>query len=325
MGLGSPSSSPLAKSETIMFAWISGTFGALVILLVAVYFLFPGPVFDAAVAMARRSAGLVLKEVTIDGHRVPYLEGGEGEPLLLVHGFGANKDHWTSVARFLTRDFRVIALDVPGFGDSSRVSEASYGLDKQIERLLDFAAKLKLDHFHLGGNSMGGYLAAVLAARYPSKVNSLWLLAPAGVMSANRSELQTLIEEGVNPLLIEDEKAFDRLSDMVFTVKPRMPAQFKRPMLKRAMAEANFNAKIFEEMFSSAVSLEEELVGLDTESLVVWGDGDRVLDPSGLDVLCDLIPQAKCHMMPKMGHVPMLERAADTAKDFLSFRGKAMR
>ena len=172
---------------------------------------------------------------------------------------------------------------------------------------------------------MGGYLAAVLAARYSLKVSSLWLLAPAGVMSANPSELQTLIEEGVNPLLIEDEKAFDRLTDMVFTVKPSMPAQFKRPMLKRAMVEAGFNAKIFEEMFSEAVSLEDELVGLDTESLVVWGDSDRVLDPSGLGVLCDLMSNAECHMMLNTGHVPMIERSAETAKDFLSFHGRAMR
>ena len=306
-----------------MIVWIMTTVFTVFTAAAALYFIAPGAVFNVAMVIARRTAGLHLKETTVDGHRVPYLEGGHGEPLVLLHGFGANKDHWTMIAPFLTRHFHVIAPDVPGFGDSSRKHEARYGLDEQIERLADFTASLGLEHFHLGGNSMGGYLAAIFAARHPEKTKSLWLLAPAGAMSAEQSELQNQIEQGKNLLVIEDEQAFDELTDMVFTVKPPMPAQFKRPLMKRAFAEAPFNTKMFEDLFADPVGLETALKDCDTRALVVWGDNDRLLHPSGAEVLRDVMNDVECRIMPNMGHVPMLERPAETAADYLRFQGKA--
>ena len=306
-----------------MSAWIIGTVFTILVTSAAIYFIAPGLVFNLAMTIARRSAGLHLKETTVDGHRVPYLEGGSGEPLILIHGFGANKDHWTMIAPFLTRHFRIIALDLPGFGDSSRRQDARYGLDDQIARLAEFAASLGLNRFHVGGNSMGGYLAAILAARNPDKVKSLWLLAPAGAMSAEPRELQRLIEQGKNLLVIEDEQTFDELTEMVFTVQPPMPAQFKRPLMQRQFAEATFNAKMFDELFADPVGLETELADCNVRSLLVWGDEDRVLHPSGADILGSVMKDVECRIMARMGHVPMLERPAETAADFLRFQGKA--
>lgn len=306
-----------------MSAWIMVTVFTILVACAAIYFIAPGAVFELAMSIARRSAGLRLKETTVDGHRVPYLEGGKGEPLVLIHGFGANKDHWTMIAPFLTRHFRVIAPDVPGFGDSSRNQQARYGLDEQIARLTEFAATMGLDRFHVGGNSMGGYLAAIFAARQPDKVETLWLLAPAGAMSAEPSELQELIEQGTNLLVITDERTFDTLADMVFTVQPPMPAQFKRPLMQRQFAEAAFNAKIFDELFADPVGLETELAECKVRSLLVWGDQDRLLHPSGANILSEVLKDVECRIMTRMGHVPMLERPAETAADFLRFQGKA--
>ena len=306
-----------------MSAWIMGTVFTIFVACAAIYFIAPGVVFKLAMTIARRSAGLHLKETTVDGHRVPYLEGGSGEPLVLIHGFGANKDHWTMIAPFLTRHFRIIALDLPGFGDSSRRQDARYGLDDQIARLAEFAASIGLERFHVGGNSMGGYLAAILAARHPAKVKSLWLLAPAGALSAEPSELQRLIEQGKNLLVIEDEETFNELMEMVFTVQPPMPAQFKRPLMQRQFAEAAFNAKMFDELFADPVGLETELADCDIHALLVWGEDDRLLHPSGAEVLSGLMKNVECRIMARMGHVPMLERPAETAADYLRFQGLA--
>jgi pimeloyl-ACP methyl ester carboxylesterase len=286
------------------------------------YYLAPGLLFGLATALGRRSAGLRLAHTQVDGHRIAYLHGGQGEPLLLLHGFGANKDHWALVARLLTPHFRVIAPDLPGFGDSSRLASARYGVEEQLARIAAFVAALGLDSFHLGGNSMGGYLATLYALRHPRQVKSLWLLAPAGVLSAEQSEMLRLLEAGDNPLVATDMAAFDRLASLCFCKQPYLPAQFKKPLLARAIAEAAFNTKIFGEMFSAPLALEECVAALEPRTLVVWGDDDRVLHPSALEILRPLLGNAEFILMRDMGHVPMIERPAETALDFLRFHGR---
>jgi abhydrolase domain-containing protein 6 len=290
---------------------------------VACYYLAPGAALAGLVALGRRLGRLRLRETTVDGHRVPFLEGGRGEPLLLLHGFGANKDNWLPIAPQLTRHCHVYAPDLPGFGDSTRRDDADYGLESQLDRITAFADALGLERFHLGGNSMGGYLAAMFAARHPDRVASLWLLAPAGAMGAEASETLALIEQGDNPLVTDTMEQFERLAALCFTRQPWLPAQLKRPLLARARREASFNHKIFSDIFGEPVALEGRIDGLATPSLVAWGDDDRVLHPSGLDIVVGLLPNAERILMPHMGHVPMIERPAETAADYLRFRGLA--
>lgn len=291
------------------------------LLLTGLYFLAPGVMFAWAMSWARRHAGLSVKTTEIDGHQVSYLEGGSGPPLLLLHGFAANKDHWTMVAPFLTKHFHVIAPDLPGFGDSSRLEAASYDLDSQLARIMMFADKVGFNEFDLGGNSMGGYFSTLLAERHPERVKSLWLLAPAGTMSAEPSETLQLMEAGDNPLVATNMAEFDRLSELCFHRAPPMPKQFKRPLLQRSMLEAPFNQKIFEQVFAEPVALEDSIDSLETQTLLVWGDNDRVLDKSGFDIMQRLLGNVSAVMMKDMGHVPMIERPAETAADYLRFRG----
>jgi abhydrolase domain-containing protein 6 len=304
-----------------MLMSLVGLFVLGVAILAALYFLAPGLVLKAATAMARRRGRLQLRHVDVDGHRIAYLEGGSGAPLLLIHGFGANKDHWTMIAPFLTAHFQVYALDLPGCGDSTRRQEAHYGTEAQLARLEHFAAAVGLSTFHLGGNSMGGYLAAMYAARHHEQISSLWLLAPAGALSAEPSEVLQLIDNGENPLVTATMAEFERLADLCFTVAPSIPSQFKRVLFARARDEAGFNEKMFAEMFTDVVSLEEAIAGLETRSLIVWGDGDRILHRSGLEIIHGLLANAQSVLMPRMGHVPMIERPRDTAADYLQFRG----
>ena len=295
---------------------------ALLLTLVVLYYLAPGLLFRLATKLVRRTAGLKLAATQVDGHRVAYLHGGQGEPLLLLHGFGANKEHWAMVARLLTPHFRVIAPDLPGFGDSSRHDAAQYGVEQQLARIAAFARAVGVEWFHLGGNSMGGYLATLYALRHPEQVKSLWLLAPAGVLSAEPSDMMRLLEAGDNPLVATDMAAFDRLAELCFCKQPYVPTQFKKPLLASAITEAAFNTKIFGEMFSAPVALEERVEGLVPRTLVVWGDDDRVLHCSALDILRPLLREGEFILMRNMGHVPMIERPAETALDFLRFHGR---
>src|ERR1700710_1777563 len=100
---------------------------------------------DTAYAMERSRAGLVRKEIALaDGTRMVYLEGGSGAPLVLVHGFGADKDNFTRVARYLTPHYRVIVPDLVGFGESTHRADVDYHYAAQARRLHAFTQALGL-------------------------------------------------------------------------------------------------------------------------------------------------------------------------------------
>jgi len=291
-------------------------------LLIAFYFLLPGLAFTLAVKAERYAGGLDQHDINIAGHYIPYLTGGRGEPLVLLHGFGADKDNWTRVAKYLNPHFRIIAPDLPGFGESSRDATARYAVADQVERVRAFVRALKLESFHLGGNSMGGLIAGGYAARYPGDVKSLWLLAPAGVTWAKKSELAERIEKGDNPFLVDNVGAFDGLLDFVFVERPFIPGPIKGYLAKRAVENRDFNSKIFRDLNEHPLALEPLLKGLPLPTLIVWGDKDRVLHFSGAAILKSIMPKAKAILMKNMGHLPMVERPQKTAADFLTFHGK---
>lgn len=295
-----------------------------VVLAVAAYWLFPGVALDLARRSELRAAGLDQHGIDVAGHRVEYLSGGQGETLLLLHGFGADKSNWVRVAKYLTPHFRIIAPDLPGFGQSSKLPGERYGIDDQVERVHALARALALDSFHVGGNSMGGEIAGVYAARYPAEVKSVWLLAPGGVASARRSELQERIAKGENPLFVSDVDGFERLLDFVFVARPYIPRAIERYLAAQAIANRPFNEKIGNDLRDHPIALEVAAKGLKAPTLIVWGDHDRLVDVSGAQILASVMPKAKVVVMTNVGHIPMVERPRETAEAFLGFRGFAL-
>jgi len=117
----------------------------LVIAVAAIGFVYLAPerFTELMLHLDRRAAGLVRKEIDLPGglHYV-YLEGGKGEPLVLLHGFGGMKDNFARVARFLTPRYRVIVPDEIGFAESSHPPDADYGSQAQAERVHALAQAL---------------------------------------------------------------------------------------------------------------------------------------------------------------------------------------
>jgi len=288
--------------------------------LVAFDYLAPSPAARMRLALERTRCGLTPKKTTIPGFEMAYLEGGEGEPLLLIHGFGGDKDHFTRVSAKLTDRYHVIIPDLPGFGESSRPEGVTYKVDEQVDRVHAFARQLGVTPMHLGGNSMGGFIAIAYAAKYPEEIASLWLLAPAGTEAAFDSELRRRIEEtGENFLLMKSHEDFVRTRDFVMSRHPFVPHSVQYVLAKRASADHDLHSRIFDQI-AAGPALESYITRLDTPALIVWGREDRVLNFKGADVLKQMMPNAQVILMDNMGHLPMVEAPGDTARDYLRFR-----
>ncbi|MDH3276148.1 MAG: alpha/beta hydrolase [Gammaproteobacteria bacterium] len=285
---------------------------------------FPEDATRVAFAVERFRSGLEHKSIVMDGETWHYLDGGPADApvVLLLHGFAADKDNWTRFSRKLTGQYRIIAPDLPGFGESARQRERDYSVPAQSDWLHDFAATLKLDRFHLGGNSMGGYTAAFYAYRYSSQIESLLLIDNAGITSPNTSEMELAVGRGENPLLTSSAEDFDRLLSFVAYKQPFVPWPAKGVLAQRSFEDSAFNRRIFEGYKDARdVGLEPILADINQPVLIIWGEFDRVLDISSIDVMRPLLPQAKVVIMQDTGHIPMLERPQETAAHYLEFLG----
>lgn len=300
-----------------------GALGALALAAagVALYFYFaPERLVSRALDYERSLAGLARKELELPGGlRYVYLEGGMGEPLLLLHGFGANKDNFVRVAKYLTPHYRVIIPDHIGFGESAKPARADYSPRAQAERLRALARALGMPRLHLGGNSMGGHIALTYGALYPSEVASLWLLAPAGVWSAPPSEVRKRIADtGRNPMIVNNEEQFADLVALVTAAPLPIPRRFLDVLAQERIRNQDLEQRIFKQLAEDSV--EKHVQGLATPALIVWGAQDRVLHPASAGILQLLLTRSEAILMPGVGHLPMLEQPEKSAFDYLKFR-----
>ncbi|MGH8528824.1 MAG: alpha/beta fold hydrolase [Nevskiales bacterium] len=285
--------------------------------------LFPEAAANLYIGMQRSRADLEPKSVAIPGFEIAYLEGGSGETLVLIHGSGADKGNWIPIARHLTPHYRVIALDLPGYGDSSKPDAARYRIAEQLIRLDQFFDALKLDSVHLGGNSMGGFIAGAYAGTHRQRVKSLWLLAPGGLRTAKESEVRRIYREtGRSPLFPEKPEDFDRVLEFVFAKPPFIPHGIKTVLAARAVRNFQLHSRIYSEIASDDLRLEYLLPSVTAPTLVLWGDQDRVLDVSGAEIVQQLLPSAKVVILTGVGHVPMIEAPAASAKALLDFQAR---
>ena len=278
------------------------------------------PLARLAQAFERHAGGLHERRSQHDGVDWHYLEGGHGETLVLLHGFNGDAYHFARTARHLKKHFRIIAPDLPGFGETECDETISHRIEDIAQRLLAWLDHQKIDHFYLGGNSMGGYISTAMARLAPDRVRALWLLAPGGVRTAPLSAvLQEVSEDRHNPLVVRDYADFKRLLSYCFVNPPWTPKPLLRFLARRASQTSQRSLGIFDAMLNDSAPLETMADGLKTPALIVWGKSDQVLHYQGGQIIQNLMPSAHLIVMPKIGHLPMLEAPKETAEAWLAF------
>lgn len=296
--------------------------------LVALLYVFPEKALALALNGERQASALSEETITVGALKWHVLSSKPVQenalPLVLVHGFGGNADHWTRTVRSLTPAMRVIAPDLIGFGSSDAPAGGDYSIPTQVERLHALLQQMGVSKAHFGGNSMGGWIIGAYAAAYPDEVASLWMLDPAGVTTVAKSEMVLYGEQGnPSPLVVRTPAEFDARMGWVFVTPPPVPGPLKNVMAAQDIARADHYSAIRAQLYGKSPMLETLIpntAAVEIPTLIVWGERDRVLHPDGATALAVLLPKSKQIMMPNIGHCPMLEVPAQTASDYLAWR-----
>lgn len=261
--------------------------------------------------VSQAEAAAVAQTIEVDGRNLSYVltcpEEGEGAmPVLLVHGFGGDRNAWLFNTTELAKERSVYAIDLPGHGESSK--ELGDGnLEVFTRSVVGFLDALNIEETHIVGHSMGGAIALSVATRHPARVASLALIGTCGlgkgingefidgfINAQRRKEVKPVLEELFpNPELVT--------RDMIDNV-----LKFKRldgvPEGLRKVADAFFPDG------KQAVEFRDQLEGLDQPILVIWGAEDRIVDPSDTK---GLPPSVEVHVLDGIGHIPQMEAAHD--------------
>lgn len=309
-----------------MLVYLIAVVIAVVILLLLAMLAAPEWVTARGLALERRFSGLTLRHAQVDGFDMPYLEGGKGEPLLLIHGFGGDKDNFTRIARFLTPHYRVIIPDLPGFGDASRNPQASYTIADQVGRLHTLVRQLGIERLHIGGNSMGGFITAQFCAPYGHMVDSLWLLDPSGTAASHDTPvIHEYHKSGKMPLLVEKVEDFAGTISATTHKAPFIPGVARTTMGRRAVRDLQLHRMIIKSVHMESPLLEQAFKPMTTPALIVWGAEDEILNPAAAESFRELFPSSRVIIMPGIGHLPMIESPRQTAQDYLAFREQLAR
>lgn len=290
---------------------------------VGLYYQAPELLREPLLEVNRATAGLTERTVEVGDHRIHYLEGGQGETLVLLHGIFAEKDHWVDFARSLTGQYHVIALDLPGFGESTRLPGGDYSYGPQLQRLQAIFAELGLAAVHLAGNSMGGTIAALYAIDHPEQVLTLAFIgAPHGIRSATPSDMDRMIEANQVALVAHNADEFEAMLDLVFAQRPLIPWPIYVHSRDTAISQAEDNTRIFQRQLRDRYLLESQLPLIRTPTLALWGAQDRIFDISGAEVLRRELEDASVEVLDSVGHLPQMEVPKATASAYSAFLAK---
>ena len=280
----------------------------------------PERVLDVEFARQRWLAGASVHTVRIGDHEWTYLEAGQGPLIVLLHGFTGSKENWLPLMRDLAKTNRVIAPDLPGWGESERQPSSNYGPNAQSERIAQFLRSLKEKPALVVGHSMGGQFLGLLAARHPELVGPIVLMSSAGVRFKENAFGRD-VQAGRNPFEVRNRAELHRYLGIVFTDPPMVPWPADRALVLRRRQDVLFEQKVLDSIGRGpeAFALEAELGKIRAPVLLLWCRDDRVIDVSAADIFHRGLARSQTVLLAGCGHMPMMAQPGNVALALRSF------
>jgi pimeloyl-ACP methyl ester carboxylesterase len=282
--------------------------------------LFPSKALRLEFARQRLLAGAEVQEKTVAGERWHYLEAGQGPLIVLVHGYTGSKENWLPVMRQLARGHRVIAVDLPGWGESMPVPGADYGPTAQAERLSAFLQSEREPAALLVGHSMGGMISGLMTAAHPEQVERIVFMSSAGVRF-NENEFARRVLKGDNPFAVYEVESFrDFLHEFVFANAPYVPKPMLGAIVEQRKTRRDFEQRVFTQIRigPEAFLLQQRLPLIQSPAGLLWCDGDRIIDPSAAPVFATGLKSSETRILKGCGHMPMMEQPGAVAEFLLA-------
>ncbi len=265
--------------------------------------------------------------ISIDGLNVHYRDVGKGEAILLIHGTGASLHTWEKWIDILSPGYRVISFDLPGFGLTGPDPNHNYQISRYTAILDSLMVKLKVDSFHIAGNSLGGLVAWYYTTQFPQKILTLNLIDAAGLPQSGKKPpfifqlaklpvLSTLLQKVTPKSIIKnsildvyknDQLVTEKLIDRYFELSLR---EGNRTAFVKRMSQLNEKLDI------------SDLKKITAPVLIQWGKDDRWIPLAKGYAFKKFILKAELKIY-NSGHVPMEENPMETVKDYMKFLKKS--
>lgn len=269
--------------------------------------------------------------LTVQGIQTHYRDQGQGQPIVLLHGMASSLHTWEGWVAALSPTYRVISIDMPGWGLTGPDPQKRYRIEDQVAFVAAFLDSLGIEKCVLGGNSMGGWFSWNFALQHPERLLGLLLVDAAGVpeaatgstASAKRPSYFKLTEQSwlqsyarvATPRII-----YKKMLQQVYV----SDSLITRPLVNRyyhlMRREGNRQAFLDRaKQRGTGPSSFEALSQLQLPVLIIWGEADPWIPLEHASRLQQQMPQAVVVTFPGLGHVPMEENAAATVQPVQRF------
>jgi pimeloyl-ACP methyl ester carboxylesterase len=253
-----------------------------------------------------------LREATILGSTLRYYDAGRGPPLVLVHGVGGDADQWCFCLAAFSARYRIIALDLPGFGRSDKPA-IDYRIAHFVDALAALVKALELPPAHLLGHSLGGWIVASYALARPQDVRSLILndavgldegasALPVDLHLTTRANLRKAFEA----MFFDQGKVSDALVDLAYG-------------LHRSRGDGPTIDSVLRTLAEPGEKLDGRLASIRVPALLLWGEDDRIAPLAMAEAFRRGLPDARLATLPRCGHLPCIEQPEAFAENVLRF------
>jgi pimeloyl-ACP methyl ester carboxylesterase len=258
--------------------------------------------------------------IQIGQENIHYIQTGQGPNLVLIHGIGASLFVWRYIINELAKQYTVTALDLPGFGKSSKNPNADYGLDAQRDRVLIFLDQLEIRGARIVGSSMGGTIALWLATKDPERFQKIGVISPATDPTFIPVKLTKLLKR--MPFI---HKTLNRVTMSLILRwiynRPELVARdsvqsFLEPFLDQGMTVKTFLAAM--DLLGDR-RLPNCFADCKAEVLILYGRRDRMVFARSIDQLNKILPRSNVRFHDLAGHHAMEEEPVWCAQNLLEF------
>lgn len=267
----------------------------------------------------------VSKFTEIDGVRVHYCDQGNLDStvtLVLLHGFGAHLYTFDAWVASLSQDYRIIRVDLPGFGLSDRFPNGDYGIQSYLTFLNKFLVFLNIESCVIGGNSMGGNIAWNFTLDYPEKVEKLVLIDAAGY-HLNNAKIKWLLQLTKIPkidFLIQRytpddwiHKTMEQVYGDASLIEPKDVQRYadlmRREGATKAMLDISRSLDFVKYQVDPRIELLKEI---QQPILILWGELDEILPVADAKRFYKNTPNSTLKIIEGAGHAPMEERPKES-------------